>query len=95
MRRAEKEEREKEKRVRCSRICRVMRKSGDVARGKRGKKRERAECRKLEGRRSRPGLVLGLADSLALSQRNASNAGEPLLFLSPFVFASLFLSSSV
>lgn len=40
---------------------------------------ERAGCRKLEGRRSRPGLVLGLADSLALSQRNASNAGEPLL----------------
>lgn len=41
--------------------------------------RERAGRGKLEGRRSRPGLVLGLADSLALSQRNASNAGEPLL----------------
>lgn len=50
-----------------------MQESGAARRG------ERAGCRKLEGRRSRPGLVLGLADSLALSQRNASNAGEPLL----------------
>lgn len=48
------------------------------------KVRERTGCRKLEGRRSRPGLVLGLADSLALSRRNASNAGEPLLYLSFF-----------
>lgn len=50
-----------------------MQENGAARRG------ERAGCRKLEGRRSRPGLVLGLADSLALSQRNASNAGEPLL----------------
>lgn len=52
--------------------------------GRRLEGRERAGCRKLEGRRSRPGLVLGLADSLALSRRNASNAGEPLLSLSFF-----------
>lgn len=60
------------------------------ARERRGAARrgERAGCRKLEGRRSRPGLVLGLADSLALSQRNASNAGEPLL-LPPSLLASL------
>ena len=50
----------------------------------RERERERTRCRKLEGRRSRPGLVLGLADSLALSRRNASNAGEPLLYLSFF-----------
>ena len=50
----------------------------------RERERERTGCRKLEGRRSRPGLVLGLADSLALSRRNASNAGEPLLYLSFF-----------
>ena len=50
----------------------------------RERERERTGCRKLEGRRSRPGLVLGLADSLALSRRNASNAGEPLLSLSFF-----------
>lgn len=56
-----------------------MKQESAAQREKRERERESAGCRKLEGRRSRPGLVLGLADSLALSQRNASNAGEPLL----------------
>lgn len=60
------------------------RRRGKETERKRERERERTRCRKLEGRRSRPGLVLGLADSLALSRRNASNAGEPLLYLSFF-----------
>lgn len=52
------------------------------------RERERVGCRKLEGRRSRPGLVHGLADSLALSRRNASYAGEPLLSLSFFLLSA-------
>lgn len=81
-RRASQKEREAEraKESRRSRMPRGARERHNTE----GEREEEGAGWKLEGRRSRPGLVLGLADSLALSQRNASNAGEPLRSLSFF-----------
>lgn len=80
--RKERDEREPKGAYRLCAARQSERATGEEGRGGEREREEDGAGWKLEGRRSRPGLVL--ADSLALSQRNASNAGEPLRSLSSF-----------